>query len=327
MVFAMSPLKIPFIYTYFGQFQEESFPLPSPVQEESLREPCNHNPFNGLTRKEGNVTVCMLSRRSKMKIRVGVVDFLSVKPLIYGLEKDENFQLIPETPSRCAEMLDERKVDIAMLPSVHYASPKAYSIIPGMSISSKGAAGNMLLFSKKERKEIKTISIDRRSTTSSALLKILCYEKFDIQPKFIEMHPNLETMLAENDAALIIGDDALFAPAYFMDMTVADLGKEWYEMTSLPFVFAFWAGYPDLEASQLNAFLRSAQEGVKNLKEIALSYTFHGKEYPAISGRYLARNVDYSFGERERRGVELFFDLCLKHRLIEHKPAMHFYTP
>ncbi len=262
-----------------------------------------------------------------MKIRVGVDTFLSTKPLIHGLEKDENFQLIPEIPSRCAEMLDERKVDIAMLPSVHYASLKCYSIIPGMSISSKGAAGSVLLFSKKEMKNIKTISLDRSSKTASALLKVLCHEKFNIQPNCIEMHPNVETMLAENDAALIIGDNALFAPRYYKDMTIADLGKEWYEMTSLPFVFAFWAGYPDLESSRLTAFLRYAQEGVKNLREIALTHTFNGIVYPSISGRYFARNVHYAFGENERQGVDLFFNLCLKHRLISRKPTMHFYAP
>ena len=48
-------------------------------------------------------------------------------------------------------------------------------------------------------------------------------------------------MLAAADAALVIGDPAL----YFGGETGRlDLGEEWAARTGLPFVFAFWAGPP-----------------------------------------------------------------------------------
>jgi len=260
-----------------------------------------------------------------MKIKVGAINFLNTKPLIYGLEKDRDFELIYETPSRCSVMLEERRVDIAILPSVEYASQRNYFIIPNISISSKGKAGSILLFAKKEVQDIKTISLDKSSRTSAALLKILCLEKFKISPGFTQMNPDLETMLSENDAALVIGDNALFASAYFKDLVAADLGQEWYEMTSLPFVFAFWTGYSDIDPVKLAAFSRSAHEGMKKFHEIALNYSYRGKTYPTVSEQYFVKNMSYNLGDEEKKGLELYFELCFKHKLIEQKPQLRFF--
>ena len=53
------------------------------------------------------------------------------------------------------------------------------------------------------------------------------------------MAPDLETMLAEHDAGLLIGD-----PALKVDRSrylTFDLAEEWIRLTGKPFVFAFWA--------------------------------------------------------------------------------------
>ena len=62
-------------------------------------------------------------------------------------------------------------------------------------------------------------------------------------------------MLAEADAALIIGDNALFLDggnleiggggvARMVTVQKVDLGDLWLRTTGLPFVYAFWAGRP-----------------------------------------------------------------------------------
>ena len=49
-------------------------------------------------------------------------------------------------------------------------------------------------------------------------------------------------MLQRCDAALIIGDPALFLDERRRRLRKIDLGEEWTAMTGLPFVWAFWAG-------------------------------------------------------------------------------------
>ncbi|MEW5806374.1 MAG: menaquinone biosynthesis protein [Acidobacteriota bacterium] len=262
-----------------------------------------------------------------MKVKVGVVNFLNTKPLIYGLEKDhDRFRLVYDTPAQCASKLETREVDIAILPAIEYASSEKYSIISDISITSKGSAGSVLLFSKKEIGEIRTIALDRNSRTSIALLKILCREKFRIDPGFHPMPPDLGTMLSENDAALVIGDNALFAPEYFQEMLAADLGREWFEMTSLPFVFAFWCGFPDIKPSLIKAFLESRDLGIQKLDEISKRYSFLGRTFLYLSRRYLTENMTYSFGDEEKKGLVLFYELCLKHDLITEIPTLRFFS-
>ncbi|MBV9889088.1 MAG: hypothetical protein JO119_21310, partial [Acidobacteria bacterium] len=59
------------------------------------------------------------------------------------------------------------------------------------------------------QKKVQSIALDRSSRSTQALTKILCARHWQIAPKFNEMSPDLAAMLAENDAALLIGDPAL----------------------------------------------------------------------------------------------------------------------
>lgn len=276
------------------------------------------------------------------RTRVGVVYYLNTQPLVYGLEKEiangeihnhkihspekSLFNLIYGSPSQCSDLLSERKVDITILPVIEYARSDRYKIVPGISISSRGDAGSVLLFSKKIIQDIKTIALDESSRTSSALLRVLCFEKFNIRPHFIQMPPEASRMLEKNDAALIIGDQALFVPRHLKEVVVSDLGRDWFEMTSLPFVFAFWAGYPDVPFSCLDQIKKSKSAGLKKFKEISEQYLFHGTALPDLAYSYLSNNMRYSLGEEEKNGLELFYDFCLKHKLIKKKVSLKFYA-
>ena len=53
------------------------------------------------------------------KIRVGIVNYLNTKPLIYGLEKEpvsEMIELIGAYPSKLAQMLNDDEIDIGLIP-------------------------------------------------------------------------------------------------------------------------------------------------------------------------------------------------------------------
>src|SRR6266545_3592726 len=55
------------------------------------------------------------------------------------------------------------------------------------------------------------------------------------------MPPEPELMLRRCDAALLIGDPALFLDHERLGAEKIDLGEQWTSMTGLPFVWAFWA--------------------------------------------------------------------------------------
>ena len=55
--------------------------------------------------------------------------------------------------------------------------------------------------------------MDVSSRTSVALVRVLCAQLFKINPKIEAAGPDLPQMLGRCDAALIIGDNALFHAA------------------------------------------------------------------------------------------------------------------
>ena len=90
--------------------------------------------------------------------------------------------------------------------------------------------------------EIRTLAADSSSRTSVALTRIILSRRYGVEPRLHSCAPNLESMLESADAALIIGDPALRVDPGTTPYQVADLGREWTEMTGLPMVFAVWAG-------------------------------------------------------------------------------------
>ena len=67
--------------------------------------------------------------------------------------------------------------------------------------------------------------------------------------EFVPMAPDPDEMLRRCDAALLIGDTALFLDHAARGLTKVDLGEAWTGLTRLPFVWAFWAGRPKVLTS------------------------------------------------------------------------------
>ena len=49
------------------------------------------------------------------KLRAAAVSFLNAWPLTEGLKQSERIELVLEEPSRCAELLEEGQVDLALV--------------------------------------------------------------------------------------------------------------------------------------------------------------------------------------------------------------------
>jgi chorismate dehydratase len=171
---------------------------------------------------------------------------------------------------------------------------------------------------------IRTIAADTSSRTSHVLLRILCLERFGIDPEFQPMAPEPELMLRRCDAALLIGDPALFLDHERLGIEMVDLGDHWTSMTALPFVWAFWAGRPDvLTRPGVSALLAARDTGVAASDSIAAAYC--GPERAALCQAYLRENIRYTLGEREEAGLLRFYDLAESHGIVEDAMPAVFY--
>ena len=259
-------------------------------------------------------------------IRLGAVDYLNARPLVHGLDRRPDlFSLRFDPPSRCAVLLHEAQIDVGMIPAIEYCRGPEYRVVPGMAIISEGTVASVALFSKVPVAQVRTIAADTSSRTSNALLRILCAEQFGIAPEFRPMPPDAATMLAEADAALIIGDPALYLDPNEHGVEKIDLGEQWTRMTGLPFVWAFWAGRPGVVPPVAVRALQEARDaGVAASDAIADDYC--GAARAALGRAYLRDNIQYVMGDRQIAGMQAYFELSARHGLIDAPRAPEFYA-
>ena len=258
-----------------------------------------------------------------MKLRLGAVSYLNVEPLIYGLDHDQRFSVESDVPSRIADRLRAGDIDLGMIPSIEYAGGD-YWIVPGVGIASEGAVRSVLLFHRGRLDEVKRVAVDTSSRTSIALLRVLLAERLGREPEYLPHPPDLDEMLGVADAALLIGDAALYAE---IDLTPVDLGTAWTDATTLPFVWAFWAGRAGLvDARDVGRLQRALDEGLQAIPRIASTYNDReGRSHEDLNETYLRSHIVFRVGDRERAGLEEFYRRAHRLRLLENVPALRFY--
>ncbi len=275
-------------------------------------------------------------------LRLGAVGYLNARPLVYGLERVDRFDLRYDLPSECARLLHAGTTDVGLIPSIEYLRGGPYAIVPDLSIASNGPVASVAIYTTRPMADVRSIALDTSSRTSVALVSVLCARLFRIAPHLEARGPDLRDMLAHADAALIIGDNALFLDEVEL-LSVAshqppatshqpariekiDLGAAWTGMTGLPFVYAFWAGRPDaLESRDVEALVRARDEGVREADAVARTYFPDAPERQALGARYLRDNIKYYLGAGERAALEMFYRYAAEAGVVKGAGTLRFY--
>lgn len=241
-------------------------------------------------------------------LRLGAVSYLNVRPLVQGLGDRPGVSLRFDVPSLCARLLADGEIDLGMVPSITYLDRPGDCIVPGVCIGSEGPVASVALFTRKPIADVRSIALDSSSRTSAMLTRILCKRLFRISPTFVPHGPDLDSMLASADAALLIGDPALFAdPAAHRALKI-DLGAEWTSMTRLPFVWAFWAGRAGAaDASAVGILNEAAAIGRADTDQVAEAYCAGDHARQAIAREYLRVNMRFSLDERAIQGLQTYY--------------------
>jgi chorismate dehydratase len=259
-------------------------------------------------------------------VRIGAVNYLNTKPLIYELATlAPNAELILDVPSRLADLLADGMLDVALIPAIEYFRAGSYSIVPNIAIASRGPVLSVTLFSKTPWAGIRRVALDEGSRTSAALTQILLRRRQGVAPEIVPLPMDRTAEEADADAVLLIGDRAMraclpgFAHAY-------DLGQEWHDWTGLPFVYAFWAvrGGADL-GDVAGALLEAKRRGCDRIGIIA------HEEAPRLGldagycRRYLQSIIQFDFGPREQAGLQHYYKLACELGLAQRGINLEYY--
>lgn len=243
-----------------------------------------------------------------MTTRLGAVRYLNARPLAFGLDQNPAFVLRYDVPSVCASLLHSGSIDFGLVPSIEFCRGVELAIVPGAAVVSDGAVDSVAVFTTKPIEHVRTLALDTSSRTSAALVQVLCDKLFGIAPRFEPMGPDLGEMLCRCDAALLIGDPALFLDAGALGVEKIDLGSAWTSLTGLPFVWAFWAGPIRCGTPPVLAALRDARErGVAAIDTIAAAHDGGDAARRAKIAHYLRVNIKYDADARAVRGLRQYY--------------------
>ena len=261
-------------------------------------------------------------------VRLGAVSYLNARPLVYGLEhKTGQFTIRYDIPSECARLLHAHEIDVGLIPSIEYLrGPVPYVLVPGPAVTSRGTVASVAIYTRKEPRDIRTIAMDTSSRTSVALATVMLRRRFNVDAEPAPMAPDLDAMLARADAALIIGDTALFIEHEATGARKIDLGEEWTAMTGLPFVYACWTGWPRaVGVEDVEALRRARDEGVAQSDAVAAAYYPDDTHRQAVARRYLRDNIRYVLGSDELAGLTTFFRYASELHLVSYDGHLRFY--
>lgn len=260
------------------------------------------------------------------RLRVSVVQYLNTVPLVWGFLRGPGrgqFDLDFTVPSACARALSTHEADVGILPSIAYQQIPGLGVIPGIAIAAKQEVRSVLLVARKPVEEVARVALDTSSRTSAALVRILFRRLWQRQPTYVERAPEVTAMLADCDAALLIGDPAL--QVEHAGLYVYDLAREWWRLTGRGFVFAFWGIWPDKATRAVaEAFAASRDYGLAHLEEIADAVAPRLALPHAAILSYFREAVEFSLDESNLAGLELFYRWAQELGLVEQVRAIEF---
>ena len=271
------------------------------------------------------------------KLRISAISYLNTAPLMWdfehGTEREKaghDFDISYTLPSACARALADGTADIGIIPAAAYAEIPGLLVLPEVAIASRRAVRSILVVSKVPIEQVLTVALDTSSMTSVALTKILFEKWLGGGRAFTGMAPDVDSMLADHDAGLLIGD-----PALKIDRNryhTLDLAEEWIRHTGKPFVFAFWAvrsaALQDRDSAlDLPAIFRASRDhGLEpaSLNQIASEWAPRlGLSQDDVLS-YLTENIYYQLDATCREGLQLFYRYAKEVGALASAPELHF---
>jgi chorismate dehydratase len=253
-------------------------------------------------------------------LRIGCVKYLNAGPLIRGWSGEVDF----DHPSALCKRLADGELDVALVSSFEFLRNPIYRIVDGVSISSDGPVYSVVVAHHGDISRIKEIQLDPASQTAVNLLRCLLAE-LGLRPRLVSSAPGsagcqhiVSGSLADTASArLLIGDQAIrFRQKHSSEFRFWDLGDQWKDLIGLPFVYALWLIRPEVrDAKTIAHRLRALRD--KNLTNLDGLIAAEGDFDSQFCSRYYRKYLRFGFGEKEKKGLRTFADLCEKHGLLE----------
>jgi chorismate dehydratase len=278
------------------------------------------------------------SYNQRVPLRVAAISFLNPAPLLYNFEHEptastlhERYEIHYTLPSACAAELHAGTADLGLIPIASLTPDLA--VVPGCTIASLHEVRSILLLVKNSSslavdqalQRVRSLAADTASRSSAAYARILFEHFHRTHPAYIERPADPIAMLADADAALLIGDPALLAREHRASIDAAvgtqllwlDMATLWRELTGLPWVAAVWAVRPEaltpngLTTQQLISDLTTSRDaGLAHTEDLVAEWAPRLSLTTETVRTYLTHNIHYTLDTDCLKAIELFRSLA-----------------
>lgn len=258
---------------------------------------------------------------STSPLRVGVVSYLNMLPLICGMENLADdahpLRVVPVPPAPMADLMDRGELDLGMLPVGTVLDRPDWDIVGHSMIGSRGAVMSVLALGHGHPSTWERLHPDSHSRTSNALIQVLLTNIYGVSPKRAEPIPltgwSPPPKPPEGEAFVLIGTRALRWRRLWRDenATTLDLGQAWFDWTGLPFVFAVWAARRGVDlGGWMDRFEELKRHNRANLDSIVGGWPGLADEGLTVQEaiRYLSDNIRFDLDEASLAGLARFYE-------------------
>jgi predicted solute-binding protein len=174
----------------------------------------------------------------------------------------------------------------------------------------------VLVVSDVSREKIRSIALDPASRTSTVLTRLLLKRRYGIEPIASEDGDAA-------DARLVIGDPAL--KTRLNGHVVLDLAAEWRAFSGHPFVFAFWAVRPGVDAGAVERIVRDSYSAARrDFPNLVAKEAAESGLSEAVIEDYLRHSLHYELDTGDLEGLEHFYRLAAEEGLIDRARSLAF---
>jgi len=287
-----------------------------------------------------------LALTSSHLVRVAAINFLNPAPLMWDFEHPPmtselatRYRLHYTFPALCADELLAGRADLGLIPIASLTPELA--IVPGCTIASLDRVRSIQLIVKAPHtlETIRTIAADNASRSSLAYTEVLFRRFLKTSPTFASLPADAVQMLRQADAALLIGDHALYALESRSQIEAAvgpcqwfDIAHEWHTRTGLPWVAAVWAARPDaldrpggLSTAQLVEDLENSRNhGLLNIDGLVQHWSTRIALPPSTIRHYFSSNIHYVLNTDCIRAIEVFREYAAAEGILPPLPGLRF---
>jgi chorismate dehydratase len=177
-------------------------------------------------------------------MKVGRIPYLSCEPFYFEMER-RGMALYDVAPSAMARAIAQGEIDAGPVPLADcFRLADHFRFLSGFCVATIRKTGSVMLHAKQPIEALSgaRIGIPGEATTSLRLLQVLLTLKYQVQS--VTYVPLADA----SDAFLLMGNEGLRRRGGAREYPyIYDLGEEWYQWTSLPFVFVRWLIRKDMD--------------------------------------------------------------------------------